>query len=253
MPKRTSYVQGTPNWVDLQTTDQGGAKAFYGALFGWTYDDLPMPEGVGMYSMAVKGDGVAAAILAQFPHMTAQGIPPAWNTYIDATITRVDAAGGKVLMAPENVMDAGRVAAILDPTGAAVGLWQASNHIGATVVNEPGSITWNELQTDDLHAAAAFYSAVLGITTEAQPGGMPYLTFSVDGQAVAGITAPQAPGTPPSWQVYFAVEDTDAAITKTHELGGTPIAGPFDSPYGPMAVLRDPQGAFFNVIAVPAG
>lgn len=257
MPTRTSYLQGTPNWVDLQSTDQDGAKTFYGDLFGWTFDDQPIPDGGGVYSMAMKGDELVAAIGGQPPDMAAQNMPSMWNTYlavddVDAAATRVDAAGGKILMPPFDVMDVGRMTFVADPTGAPIALWQANTHIGATLVNEPGTISWNELQTDDVHAAANFYSAVLGITTETQPGEYPYLTFKVDGQDVAGITVAQAPGTPPSWQVYFAVENTGEAIAKAEKLGGTTIAGPIDTPFGAMAVLRDPQGGFFNVIAVPA-
>jgi predicted enzyme related to lactoylglutathione lyase len=256
MPTRTSYLQGTPNWVDLQSTDQEGAKAFYGDLLGWTFDDQPIPDG-GVYSMALKGDGVVAAIGGQQPDMAAQNMPSIWNTYIavddaDAAAVRVDAAGGKILMPTFDVMDVGRMVFIADPTGAPVALWQAYTNIGATLVNEPGAVSWNELQTDDVQAAANFYSAVLGITTEAQPGEMPYLTFKVDDRDVAGITVAQAPGTPPSWQVYFAVEDTAATIAKAEKLGGTTIAGPIDTPFGAMAALRDPQGGFFNVIAAPA-
>ena len=61
MPARTSYPQGTPNWVDLQTTDTDAAKAFYGGLLGWTFDDQPMPDGR-VYSMAKVGEAQVAAI-----------------------------------------------------------------------------------------------------------------------------------------------------------------------------------------------
>ena len=114
MPQRSSYAEGTPNWVDLQTTDQAAAKSFYGELFGWTFDDQPMPDGPS-YSMALKGEGLVAAIAPQSPEMSAQGVPPMWNTYIavddvDAAAERVTAAGGQLLMAPTDVVDAGRMA-----------------------------------------------------------------------------------------------------------------------------------------------
>src|SRR5271167_3031060 len=122
MAKRNSYVQGTPNWVDLQTPDQDAAKSFYGELFGWHYDDQPMPQGP-VYSMAVKDGGVVAAIAPQPPAMIAAGAPPMWNTYIavddvDAATKRAEAAGGSVLMQPFDVMDAGRMSFVADPTGA---------------------------------------------------------------------------------------------------------------------------------------
>ena len=149
MPERTSYTQGTPNWVDLPTSDQAAAKAFYAGLFGWTYDDQPMGEGQ-VYSMAVLNGHQVAAISSQPAEMAAAGAPPMWNTYlavdsVDEATAKVEAAGGKVAMAPFDVVDAGRMSFVMDPSGAPVALWQAGQHIGATLVNEPGTINWNEL------------------------------------------------------------------------------------------------------------
>src|SRR4051812_8529893 len=134
MPKKTEYAQGTPDWVDLQTTDQAAAKTFYGSLFGWSYDDRPMgPDAV--YSMAtLNGETVAA--IARMPPGVPEGMPPMWNTYLavddaDAAGARVESAGGGVLMPPADIESSGRMAFVMDPTGAAVGLWQADQHIGA--------------------------------------------------------------------------------------------------------------------------
>src|SRR5215468_3703236 len=171
MPERTSYTQGTPNWVDLPTTDQAAAKAFYAGLFGWTYDDQPMgAEGEGqVYSMAMLRGHEVAAISSQPPEMAAAGAPPMWNTYLavdsaDEATAKVEAAGGKVGMTPFDIMDAGRMSFVIDPSGAPVALWQANQHIGATLVNEPGTVVWNELITDN-PAAVSFYEQVLGVTT----------------------------------------------------------------------------------------
>ena len=167
MPERTSYTQGTPNWVDLPTSDQAAAKAFYAGLFGWTYDDQPMgAEGEGqVYSMAVLNGHQVAAISSQPAEMAAAGAPPMWNTYLavdsaDEATAKVEAAGGKVAMAPFDVMDAGRMSFVMDPSGAPVALWQANRHIGATLVNEPGTVTWNELITTD-PGVVSFYADVL--------------------------------------------------------------------------------------------
>jgi predicted enzyme related to lactoylglutathione lyase len=252
MALRTSYAQGTPNWVDLQTSDQAAAKEFYAGVFGWTYDDQPMPQGPA-YSMAVLGGNPVAAIAPQSPELAAAGAPPMWNTYlavdsVDDTVAKVEAAGGKVAMAPFDVMDAGRMAFIIDPAGAAVALWQASKHIGAALVNEPGTVTWNELVTTD-PGAIAFYEHVLGVTTSKMDmGAGEYTLFEVGGQMVGGATAPQMPGVPNHWHVYFAVADADATAAKVTELGGTIIAEPVDTPVGRIAVASDPQGAVFSVI-----
>ena len=252
MPIFTSYAQGTPNWVDLQTSDQDAAKAFYTGLFGWTYDDQPTPQGP-VYSMAMIGGHPVAAIAPQSPELAAAGAPPMWNTYLavdsaDEAAGKVEAAGGKVGMAPFDVVDAGRMAFVLDPSGAAVALWQANQHIGATLVNEPGAVTWNELITTD-PSAVKFYADVLGMTTSTMDmGGGPYTVFEAGGRMVGGTTAPQMPGVPNHWHVYFEVADADAAAAKAAELGGTVIVPPFDIPVGRIAVIGDPQGAVFSII-----
>ena len=252
MAARTSYAEGTPNWVDLQTTNQDAAKAFYAGVFGWTYDDQPMPQGP-VYSMAMLRGNPVAAIAPQPPEMAAAGAPPMWNTYIavdsvDDATAKVEAAGGKVAMAPFDIMDAGRMAFVIDPSGAGVALWQANEHIGATLVNEPGTVTWNELVTTNPDCAA-FYQRVFGITTSTMNmGAGDYTMFEVGGQPVGGTTPPQMPGTPNHWHVYFAVDDADATARKVTELGGSILVEPFDTPAGRIAVARDPQGAVFSII-----
>ena len=130
MPERSSYTEGTPNWVDLQTTDPDSAKAFYSTLFGWSYDDQPMPHGA--YSIAQSAGQPVAAIAPQSPDMVEAGMPPIWNTYIavddvDAAAAKVAGAHGSLAMEPFDVEDAGRMAFVLDPSGAPVALWQAAN------------------------------------------------------------------------------------------------------------------------------
>jgi predicted enzyme related to lactoylglutathione lyase len=256
MPARESYAQGTPNWVDLQTTDQAAAKAFYRGVFGWTYDDQPMDAGA-VYSIAKIGDGQVAAIAPQSPELKAAGAPAMWNTYlavdsVDDATAKVGPAGGTVAMEPFDVMDAGRMSFVLDPSGAPVALWQAGQHIGATLVNEPGTVTWNELITDN-PAAVSFYEQVLGVTTTtAEMGEDKYTMFQVGGKEVGGTMPPQMAGVPNHWHVYFAVADTDATAAKIKQLGGSVMVEPFDTPIGKMAVVADPQGAVFSLFQAPA-
>jgi hypothetical protein len=253
MPERTSYTQGTPSWVDLPTTDQDAAKAFYAGVFGWTYDDQPMGEGA-VYSIAkVRGLDVAA-ISPQPAEMAAAGAPPMWGTYItvdsadDAAATG-GAAGGKVLMEPMDVMNAGRMVLAMDPGGAMVAFWQANEHIGARLVNEPGSLAWNELITTD-PSAAKFYEQVAGMTTSVQDmgEGQPYTVFQAGEAMVGGTTPPMMEGVPNHWHVYFSVGDADATVAKIAELGGTILVPPFDTPVGRIAVAQDPQGAVFSIL-----
>jgi predicted enzyme related to lactoylglutathione lyase len=145
-------------------------------------------------------------------------------------------------------MDAGRMAFVMDPSGAAVALWQANQHIGAKLVNEPGTLTWNELITSD-PSANRFYEQVLGMTTSTMDMGQgAYTLFEVGGQQVGGTIPPPMEGVPNHWNVYFAVADADATVAKVRELGGSVLVEPFDTPAGRMAAVRDPQGATFSII-----
>ncbi len=254
MTEVTSYAPGTPSWVDLMSSDPQDARRFYGALFGWDFEIGP--EETGHYTLCrVRGHNVAGLGGEPAP----EGIPTAWTTYlatedVDAAVQRVTDAGGSIVMAPMDVMDQGRMAIATDPTGAVFGMWQAGAHVGASLVNEPGAIVWNELATRDLAAAQAFYTAVFGHGWEVSSGegGPPYTTFAVEGRMAGGaleMTGDWPAETPPHWTPYFAVADTDAVASSAQRLGGGLAAPPADSPYGRMAALSDPQGGAFSVIA----
>ena len=254
MTTKTSYAQGTPCWVDLQTPDQDAARTFYGGVFGWEFVENPMPDGA-VYAMAQLGGRNAAAIAPQSPEQTAAGMPPLWNTYlavddVDAATTRAAEAGGMVAMEPFDIMDAGRMSFVADPTGAFVGLWQANQHIGSEVVNEPGAVTWNELVTTDPDKALPFYDTVLGLKAVSVPMGpeYTYTMFQVGDQQVGGSTAPQMEGEPNHWNVWFSVASADDAAARITELGGSLLVEPMDMPVGRMAVGRDPQGAVFSLL-----
>ena len=253
MPDRTSHPHGTISWTDLATTDQDAAKAFYGNLLGWEYDDQPAGEGV-IYSMAKLGGRSAAAISTQQPDETAAGIPPHWNVYV--TVDDVDAvsgaageAGGNVLAGPFDVMDVGRMSVIADPAGAVFCLWQAKTSIGAEVVNEPGAMSWADTATTDAEASQAFYSALLGWRFEPMSEEPPYWVIFNGDRSNGGMTVPP-PGVPSNWFPYFVVQDVDAAIETARDAGGDPFMGPMDVPNGGRFVLvMDPQGAAFGLLS----
>jgi predicted enzyme related to lactoylglutathione lyase len=254
MPARTEYAHGTPSWIDLATPDVEKAKEFYNDLFGWAYDEQPAGE-QGTYVMADLDGAAVAGMMEQDP---SQGMPPFWNTYVtvddlEAAVGRVEPAGGTVMMPPMDVMDAGRMAVIVDPTGGIISLWETKGHIGARVVNEPGSLCWNELVTTDVAAAAKFYGDVLGWTTEEMemgPDMPPYIIFKVGDDGVAGAMNPPMPGMPTFWSVYIAVEDADKTVEKARAAGATIHAEPTDTGVGRLAAIADPTGAVVSVIAL---
>ena len=273
MPERDGYTAGVPCWVDTSQPDPDAAVAFYGGLFGWELENTMPADSPGKYFIARIRGGDVAAVGSQ-----PEGGPTnaVWNTYIwvesaDETATRVRDAGGRVLTEPFDVMEAGRMAVFTDPEGAAFCVWQAAQHRGARIVNEPGSLNFNTLNTRDVQGAKPFYGAVFGWETldvgGAQmwrlPGYGEFLERSNPGlrEQMAASGAPAGfedvvaslnpiadheADVPAHWGVTFAVEDADATAERATELGGQVLAPPFDAPWVRMTVIADPQGATFT-------
>ena len=253
----TRWPAGTPCWVDVSVDDVPKAIAFYKALFGWDIE-LGAPE-VGGYSIAHQDGHIVAAIS---PKMAGPDAPTVWTTFlasddVDATADKIKGAGGQVLAGPMDVMEEGRMAVGMDPTGAAFALWQGGNTSGLQVANEPGSLVWSEHMSRDFDGSKAFYQAVFGYGyQDMSSDGFKYATLMLDGQIVGGVGEypTETPAeVPAAWATYFAVTDTDAAVAKVTELGGSVVQSPRDSPYGRVAVVADNDGAVFSLITPSSG
>jgi predicted enzyme related to lactoylglutathione lyase len=256
MPEFSSYPAGTPSWVDLASPDVDASKAFYGALFGWGAETAEDPAAGGYTMFTLRGKYVAGLA----PIMN-EGQPPAWATYIsvddaDKTAELVAPAGGTIVMEPFDVLTVGRMAVLQDPTGAFLCLWQAGDHAGAQLANEPGAFCWNELDTRDVAKAKQFYADVFGWSAAGgTEGPMEYYEFKVGDRTVAGMMPmpPMVPAQVPAyWLSYFAVEDTDATVAEVTKRGGQVLMAPMDIPAGRFAVVTGPHGESFAVIKLPA-
>ena len=246
MGERTSYAPGTFSWSELVTSDAGAAKSFYTALFGWDYEDSPIPDG-SVYTIASRDGGAVAALYESREQ------PPHWNCYVtvesaDDAARRAGELGANVIAEPFDVMDAGRMAVLADPTGAVLCVWEPKTSIGASLVNTPGALTWNDLVTPDPDRASEFYGALFGWTAEELPNANGYRVIR-NGERMNGGIMPTDPagGTPPSWMPYFGHEDVERLVGEVGGLGGTVHNGPVQMPQGTIAVLGDPQGAVFAV------
>ncbi len=274
MPERDTYIPGVPCWIDTSQPDPEAAVAFYGGLFGWEFEDV-MPPGAPAKYFIARLRGRAVAAVGSIPE-SAQ--PTAmWDTYMwvdsaDEAASKVRAAGGSMVKEPFDVPGAGRMAVCTDPEGAVFCVWQAYQHKGAQIVNEPGSVSFNDLYTRDVEGAKAFYGAVFGWETLGLGGGFEMWTLPGYGDflerddpdlrkrlaelggepgfedVVASISliGDDQPDVPPHWGVTFAVADADVIAEKATELGGTVVVAPFDAPWVRMTVLTDPQGATFT-------
>jgi uncharacterized protein len=274
MTERDRYIPGVPCWIDTTQPDPGAAVAFYSGLFGWEFEDVMPPDSPGRYFIARIRGGDVAAVGSQ-----AEGgeQPAAWNTYVwvedaDETAAKVRAAGGTVLMEPDEVgPDSGRMAMFTDPAGATFCAWQPNAHRGAAVVNEHGALNFNDLYTRDLEGARAFYGAVFGwevldlggSSAWVLPGYGDFLEQLNPGtrERMAAMGAPERfedvvaslqlipgdqPDLPAHWGLTFGVDDADAIAARATELGGRVVVPPFDAPWVWLTVIADPQGATFN-------
>lgn len=272
MPERDGYIPGVPCWYDTNRGDPDAAFDFYGGLFGWEFENVIPDDAPGSYFVGrIRGGDVAAV-----GSMGEDGEAiPAWNTYVcvdsaDDTSEAVRGAGGAVISEPFEVMDAGRMAVLADPEGAAFCVWQPKSHLGAKVVNEHGAVNFNGLATRDVERAAQFYGNIFGWQVldlpsgpmwalpgygdhleETNPGLRQQMTKSGAPDGFVDVVAAIQPistedvSTPAHWSITFAVDDVGVAAARAAELGGEVLAGPFDAPWTRVAVIRDPQGASF--------
>ena len=257
MAEFTAHAPGTFSWPELATTDQKAAVTFYRGLFGWDVNEVPLGPGETYSMFQMRGQEVGAACTQQ-PQEKQAGVPPHWNSYVtvknvDDSAKKAQSLGGKMFMPPFDVMDAGRMAVLQDPTGAVFQVWEPKRSIGARILNEPGALCWTELTTSDTKAAEAFYTQLFGwVPKHAAPGSpMEYTEFSVGGTPSIGMMAKPAgmPAHIPSyWMPYFQVTNVDQSASKGKELGGKVMIGPQDIPgTGRFAILTDPQGAMFAI------
>ena len=244
----SAWPDGTPCWVDHAVPDVEAAQRFYGDVLDWQYEGGE-PEYGGYLTATTRG--LPAAGLGP---QTDPAQPPRWTTYFatsdaGAATARITAAGGTVVVPPMPVGTMGTMVVAVDPQGTAFALWQAGEHVGARVVNEPGSLVWNEAAVPDPAAARDFYAAVFGFTFTPVEDMPEYTTFATDERPLGGLSG-SVPGLPDGWGVCFAVSDTDAAVSLVERGGGKVLLPAEDTPFGRFAVVEDPWGAPFSVMDV---
>lgn len=251
----TEPVTGGPCWAELGTSDLEGAKRFYTRLFGWRPETDDRQE-AGGYTVAHLDDAAVAALAPLFQ----QSQPVAWTvsfavTDAEATLRRVLAEGGSVILGPMDVFDVGRFAVAADPGGAVFQLWQPESFPGAGRFNAPGTLGWVELLTRAPRPSAGFYAAVFGWTADLDRR---YPRWSIGGARFGGMVTMDEKfphEVPAHWLPYFAVADVDDTALTATRAGGAVLMEPASLPdAGPrIAVLRDPQGAVFGVYRAADG
>ncbi|MEX3101728.1 MULTISPECIES: VOC family protein [unclassified Streptomyces] len=246
--------EGTPCWADAMFTDVEGAKSFYGDVLGWTFGEAASE--FGSYTQAyVDGKAVAAVV----PPMPGQEGASQWCLYlasadVAATAAKIREHGGEVLMEPMQVGDFGSMCLARDPGGAVFGVWQAGTHEGFEAVAVPGAFCWAEVFTREPEKADAFFPAVFGYRVkEMADDAVDFRVYQLGDDMVMGRMkmGEEFPPQLPSYvNVYFTVDDCDAAVKRAVDAGGILRFGPMTMAFGRFAALSDPQGASFSVIDV---
>jgi predicted enzyme related to lactoylglutathione lyase len=244
-------------WFELATTDQAAAKKFYGELFGWSASDSPIGPDSYYTMFQLRGRNVGAAYTKE---ESQQSVPCHWGTYVavasaDDAVAKAQSLGATIVAGPFDVAEHGRMAILSDPAGGAMlSLWQARQHPGVGLWGEVGAFCWSELMTRDTAAAAAFYTSLFGWTTKLSEGaGVPYTHWQNGGADIGGMIAIQEEWgpMPANWSNYIQVAHCDETAAKAASLGGVICMPPTDIPEtGRFAMIQDPQGAMFSVIAL---
>lgn len=240
-----TYREGQFVWRELMTSDAQKARGFYGELFGWTFQDMPMPNGT--YTLISKGESRFGGMM-EMPKEG--GPPPCWMSYasvkdVDATIEATVARGGKKIMA-ESAPGVGRFGVVLDPQGAAIGLIHGETGDGPSPAMGPGVPCWETLNIADVEAAKTYYTEVLGWTVGAGPGNNMAVFSAGKTQVADAEKAP--PGVPNHWLVHFVVEKLEDARGRAEKLGGKVMMAEIAIPQiGRMAIISDPLGAYLSL------
>lgn len=252
-------AQGRFVWYELMTTDPVAALDFYRSVAGWSARDAGMP---GMsYTVLSAGDSDVAGLMALPEAARAAGAAPAWLGYIavddvDAMAARLQAAGGAVHRAPEDIPGIGRFAVVADPHGAVFALFRGSDGEmpPAAPMGTPGHVGWHELMAGDGEAAFAFYAGLFGWTKgeghDMGPMGVYQLFGPPGGEAIGGMMTKPAEVPAPYWAFYINTDAIDAAGERVKTGGGQVVNGPMEVPGGAWILqCLDPQGAFFALVA----
>lgn len=241
MTHTNGLLPGTPSWVTLDSTDPPASRDFYAALLGWRYT----VDRRGGALAHVGRDEVAAGIDPGRRHE--------WRLHLAIrnpwiASERVRQHGGRVVRGPLE----GRTVIAEDPSGAVIAL-SAPRPDVTLAKGIPGCFEWADLNTRDGQLADKFFRGLFGYSQGQVGDGadLDYTVWWLGNNAVLGryrMGSEFPAATPPHWMVFFQVTDTDEAARCAQRQSGTVVVEPFDSEYGRVAVLTDPQGATFSVI-----
>jgi len=241
----TTLLPGKVIWHDLVTPDMDQAKAFYGELFGWTFEDVASG-----YALALNGTRPVAGIAKLNSAWDASyWIPLVSVPNVDAAAQGTERAGGEILREPFDLVGRGRVAVVRDPQGAVFAMVHNDRGDPADSTAGMNEWFWNEIWSDDVASSAAFYTDLVGYRQlERTVDGTPYLFLAREGKPRVGLVQKPDPQIGNTWVAYLRVADAAAVTGKVESLGGRVLLAPqAEFRNGTLGILADPQGAGFVV------
>lgn len=253
-------LAGKVIWHDLLTSDIAASQAFYAGLFGWEFEAVPLTLGLGRrgeYVMIRSGGRLIGGMLdvsrVQGEVNSSQWVVVMSVSDLDGALGAVRANAGEVLTPATDLADRGRIAVVKDSTGALFALLETRT--GDPLDDEPrnGEFLWNEVWTDDIDQAAAFYEALAPFArvTRETPQGR-YVGLTLGGKPRFGLLTQPVDGLRPTWAAYIKVADM-SLLDRVEALGGTVVipSQPRDLG-GEVAVIQGPSGAGIALQTWPA-
>ena len=245
-------------WYDLISSNRAASRDFYAKVAGWKSEPFGGPGSA--YDMFLTESGPVGGVTELGEKLEQMGVPPHWMGYVkvadvDKAAVQAKELGGSIMKEAFDIPQVGRIAILLDPQGAAIGIF-APEKGGEALGDDqkPGEFSWHELLTSDAEAGLAFYEKLFGWEkTEAMDTGdgtmyqmykEPSMGVSLGGVMKKPEMMPQS-----AWLYYIKVGSLDTALGAVTDGGGKVMHGPMEVPGGDrVAQCADPQGAAFALV-----
>ena len=246
-PATQRHNPGQVIWHDLATRDLEQAKAFYGDLFGWTFEQLN--PGGRQYTV-VYLQGIPIGGMFTFSNEDSDKGTGEWLINLSSANVARDAnlfekAGGKVLEPAREAPNRGTAAFVRDPQQAVMILTNSSSGDPEEGNIPQGGWLWNELWTHDVAAAESFYTEVFEYDAkQLETGGeREYILLEKDGVPLGGILQLLDRDVRPHWVPFIRVENIQDAVAKAIELGAKVLIEPDPAiREGKVSLLLGPGG-----------
>ena len=243
---------GKFTWYDLATENPEGAKAFYGAVFGWKFRVAP---GAPASYALIENEGAKIGGLFQHQRPAGAKVGARWLSILSVSDAARAAAiarknGAEVLLAPTTVRGRGVHAVFRDPQGAVFGILQSEEGDPPDTPVLDGEVFWLDLFTPDPEKAAAFYAELAGYEVAVGlVAGRTRTLLATRGIARAGITHLPAGAQKAGWLPYILVDDVPATLERARKAGGRVLMDPRPGVLdGNLAVIADPDGGMIGVV-----